>query len=90
MRNLGANVVRVHLRFGTYMKGPDEVDSAELARLKKMLELARENHLYLDITGLSLYRLEVIPNWYDAMDEAERWPVQARFWEAIAGTNLEQ
>lgn len=84
MRELGANVVRVHLQFATFMKGPDEVDRTELERLKKMLNLARETGIYLDITGLSLYRLEQIPAWYDAMDEPERWQVQARFWEAVA------
>lgn len=84
MRKLGANVVRVHLQVGTFMKGPEQVDQAELDRLVKMLDLARETGLYLNITGLSLYRLEQIPPWYDAMDEAERWQVQARFWEAIA------
>lgn len=86
MRKLGANVVRVHLQFGTYMKAPDAVDPAELDRLKKMLDLARKNSLYVDVTGLSLYRLERIPAWYDAMDEAERWQSQAKFWEAIAET----
>src|SRR5688572_23944713 len=36
MHKLGANVVRVHLQFGTFMKGPDEVDAAELGRLEKL------------------------------------------------------
>ena len=86
MRKLGANVVRVHLQFGTYMTGPDEFDRAQLDRLREMLDLGRELGLYLDVTGLSLYRLDRIPAWYDALDEAERWEVQARWWEAIAGT----
>ncbi|HEX7010330.1 MAG TPA: cellulase family glycosylhydrolase [Phycisphaeraceae bacterium] len=84
MRKLGANVVRVHLQFSTFMKGPNEVDRAELGRLRNMLDLARETCLYLDITGLSLYRLDRIPAWYDQMDEDERWQAQAVFWEAIA------
>ena len=42
--------------------------------------------LYLDVTGLSCYRLDRIPAWYDALDEAERWEVQARWWEKIAET----
>ncbi|MFW6106639.1 MAG: cellulase family glycosylhydrolase [bacterium] len=86
MRKLGANVVRVHLQFATFMKEPNQVDPAELDRLGKMLDLARQTNLYLDITGLSLYRLERIPAWYDALDEAERWQVQSQFWEAIAAT----
>ena len=86
MRKLNANVVRVHLQFGTYMKGPAEADPAELRRLRKMLDLARETGLYLDITGLNCFRLKATPAWYDAMGEAERWEAQAAFWEAIART----
>jgi branched-chain amino acid transport system permease protein len=80
MRKLGANVVRIHLQFGTYMKEPDAFDEAALGRLRKMLDLAQETGLYLDLTGLSCYHLDHIPAWYDALDEKERWDVQARWW----------
>jgi hypothetical protein len=40
--------------------------------------------VYLDITGLSCYRLNQIPAWYDALDEGECWEAQARWWESIA------
>ena len=86
MHNLGANVGRVHLQFGTFMTSPDDVDEEELARLRAMLDLAREEGLYLDVTGLSLYRLSAIPAWYDEMDDVARWRVQARFWGAVAKT----
>ncbi len=86
MRKLGANVARIHLQFGTYMTGPDEFDQAQLDRLKKMLDLASRVGLYLDVTGLSCYRLNQIPAWYDALDESQRWAVQARWWKKIAKT----
>ena len=86
MRKLGGNVVRVHLQFGTYIKGRDEYDQTQLDRLRKLLNLGSELGLYLDITGLSCFRLDRIPAWYDALDEAERWEVQARWWEEIAKT----
>jgi predicted acyl esterase len=86
MRRLGANVVRVHLQFGTYMTGRDRFDQEQLDRLSKMLDLARELGLYLDITGLSCYRLDRIPAWYDELDKANRWEVQARWWKKIAET----
>ena len=86
MRKLGANVVRVHLQFGTYMTGPDEFDQAQLDRLKRMLDLGSEVGLYLDLTGLCCYRLDQVPEWYDALDEAARWDVQARWWSTIAKT----
>ena len=73
MRKLGGNVVRVHLQFGTYMKGPNEFDQTQLDRLRKLLDLGRELGLYLDITGLSCYRLDRIPIWYDALEEMNRF-----------------
>jgi hypothetical protein len=84
MKKLGANVVRVHLQFGTYMKGPSEVDAAQIVRLRKMLDLARDNGLYLDLTGLGCYHLKSIPAWYDELSESDRWQAQSAFWEAIA------
>jgi hypothetical protein len=86
MRELGANVVRWHLQLGTYMNSADEVRSDELARLRRLLDLAGKSGLYLDLTGLGCYRLSRVPAWYDELDEQPRWQVQARFWEAIAKT----
>lgn len=86
MRKLGANVVRWHLQFGTYMKQADTPNAEELARLKRLLDLACDTGLYLDLTGLSCYHLDHIPDWYDGLSEADRWQAQARFWEAIAET----
>lgn len=86
MRQLGANVVRWHLQFETFMTGPDRPNAAQLARLKKLLALARANELYLDLTGLNCYRLKRIPPWFDRLSEADRWKAQARFWEAVAET----
>lgn len=61
MRKLGANVIRIHLQFSTYMKRPDEFDQAQLDHLRKLLDLGRDFGLYLDVTGLSCYRLDRIP-----------------------------
>jgi hypothetical protein len=41
--------------------------------------------LYLDLTGLACYHKADVPAWYDALPEQDRWEVQARFWEAVAG-----
>ncbi len=85
MKKLGANVVRWHLQFETFMLSPEKTDTAQLTRLKKLLDLARANRLYLDLTGLNCFRLNRIPPWYDALSEVDRWKCQARFWEAVAG-----
>ncbi|MFT4546310.1 MAG: pimeloyl-ACP methyl ester carboxylesterase [Verrucomicrobiales bacterium] len=86
MKKLGANIVRWHLQFETFMTGAESPDEAQLARLGKLLNLARETGLYLDLTGLNCFRKGRIPPWYDDLPEAERWRAQERFWSAIAKT----
>jgi len=86
MRKLGTNVVRWHLQFETFMKSPDEVKAEELGRLKKLLRVARDNQLYLDLTGLNCFRKDRIPAWYDVLSEQDRWKTQARFWDAVSAT----
>jgi hypothetical protein len=85
MKALGANVVRVHLQFGKFMTAADKPDEKALARLGKLLALAEETGLYLDLTGLGCYHKADVPAWYDKLSEAERWGAQAAFWAAVAG-----
>ncbi len=84
MKELGANVVRIHLQFGRFMGGPDEPNPKSLRQLKRLVALAEKLGLYLDITGLGCYHKEDVPAWYDALETDKRWEAQARFWEAIA------
>jgi hypothetical protein len=85
MKRLGANVVRVHLQLGRFLEGPDRPNAQALARLGKLLRLAEDTRLYLDLTGLGCYHKKDVPGWYDSLSEEERWEVQARFWQAVAG-----
>ena len=84
MKALGFDVVRIHLQVERFMKSAEEPNEAELAQLRRLVELAEETGLYLDLTGLGCYRKERVPAWYDALSEADRWTVQARFWKAVA------
>ena len=84
MKALGANVVRVHLQVAKFMKTANEPNEAPLKQLVRLLRLAEQTELYLDITGLGCYHKQDVPKWYDAMNEAGRWEVQTLFWEAIA------
>ncbi len=84
MKDLGANVVRVHLQIGRFLPEPDRPDQANLARLERLLALAERTGLYLDLTGLGCYHKPAVPRWYDALDEAGRWRAQKRFWSEIA------
>ena len=85
MRSLGANVVRLHLQVGTYLTTPEEVDQTALNLLRDTLDLAQRCGLYVNLTGLGCYHLDAVPPWFDELSESNRWEVQARFWEGIAG-----
>ncbi len=85
MKQLGANVVRIHLQLGKFMASPAEPEVRELARLRDLLRLAEKTGLYLDLTGLGCYHKADVPAWYAALEEAERWKTQARFWTVVAG-----
>jgi hypothetical protein len=62
----------------------DKPNEKNLAQLAKLVKLAEETGLYLDITGLGCYHKQDVPAWYDELDEQARWQVQARFWRAVA------
>jgi len=86
IKELGANCVRIHLQLGMFMESQETPNQAALKQLAKLVELAEETGLYLDITGLACYHKKNIPPWYDALSEQDRWAVQARFWAAVANT----
>src|SRR6185436_3242763 len=84
MRELGANVVRVHLQFGKFMQSASKADAHSLHQLQRLLDLAEREQLRLDITGLGCYHKRDVPAWYDTLSETDRWRAQACFWDAIA------
>jgi len=86
MKALGANVVRVHLQFGKFIDESGRPVEPAVLQLRELVSLAERIGLYLDITGLGCYHKRDVPSWYDALDEADRWNKQARFWETIAET----
>lgn len=85
IRQMGSNVVRIHLQFKDIMASCTAADPAALDELGDTLRRAEENGIYLDVTGLSSY-------WGDAQDPAcyrnanqqERWAAQEAFWRAVA------
>jgi hypothetical protein len=84
IKQLGANVVRVHLQFARFMESADRPNDKALEQLGRLVNLAEETGLYLDLTGLGCYRKQDVPAWYSGLGETRRWAAQARFWEAIA------
>ncbi len=86
IKALGANVVRIHLQFGRFMRSPTESNADALKQLARLVALAEQTGVYLDLTGLACYHKADVPPWYDALSEQGRWQAQAAFWEAIAAT----
>jgi Cellulase (glycosyl hydrolase family 5) len=89
MKALGANTVRIHLQVSKFMKSAEELNEKSLQQLARLLKLAETTGLYLDVTGLGCYDKADVPKWYNDLDEAQRWDVQARFWEAVAKTSAQ-
>jgi hypothetical protein len=85
IKAMGGNVIRVHLQYGRFMEAIDRPNAAAFRQLRRMLDLAKEKGLYLDITGLACYRTSDVPKWYDALGDDGRWNAQASFWRAVAG-----
>jgi len=84
MKDLGANVVRIHLQLGAFMESPTKPKERSLRQLERLLKLAERMDLYIDLTGLGCYHKQDVPAWYDRLIEQERWKVQAIFWESVA------
>ena len=84
MKELGANTVRVHLQVSRFLKSAKEPNAEALGQLGRLVRLAEESGLYLDITGLGCYLKKEVPAWYDALGESQRWEAQAVFWGAAA------
>jgi hypothetical protein len=86
MKSLGANLVRIHIQLARIMEGPQTPNRPALARLGNLVKLAENVGIYLDLTGLGCYHKADIPDWYDKLDENDRWDVQAKFWKNVAAT----
>jgi hypothetical protein len=84
MKNLGANVVRIHIQFGKFMTAADKPNEKALNKLGDLIKLAESTGLYIDLTGLGCYHKKDVPDWYDTLSESDRWAAQAKFWEAVA------
>lgn len=86
IRELKANVVRIHIQFGKFMEGPTTPNRTSHEQLGKLLALAERTGLYIDLTGLGCYHKKDVPAWYDDMTEEQRWDAQAVFWKSVAET----
>jgi hypothetical protein len=72
MKQLGANVVRIHLQVAKFMEAADKPNEPALKQLAKLVKLAEKERLYLDLTGLGCYHKQDVPAWYDKLSEKDR------------------
>ena len=79
IKALGANVVRIHLQTAKFITAARKPDEEALKQLVRLVALAEETGLYLDITGLACYHKKDVPEWYTKMSERERWEIQSIF-----------
>ena len=86
MKAAGTNVARVHPEMPRILTGPGKADPAALDLVRRLLDIAAKHEIRLKITGLACYRIEDRMEWYDSMEEEERWDTQAFFWETLART----
>ncbi len=89
MKAAGTTVARIHPEMPRILTGPDKADPEALDQLKKVLKVADKSGIHLKITGLACYKIKDRVDWYDSMDEQDRWKTQAFFWETIARTCAE-
>lgn len=88
LKDMGANVVRIHLQYDEFMLSVDDPNPQAIVGYKRLLKIAWRSGLYLDITGLACYRPAHRLIWYDSLNETNRWKAQARFWSIIAKAGL--
>ncbi len=65
LKELGANVVRVFISFGSFFNEPDKLDPEGMAKFDKLLDLADEAGLYVHPTGPDHW--EGAPAWTKGM-----------------------
>jgi hypothetical protein len=83
-RSMGANSMRVYLQLGQVMATPTHPHKQTLVALQRLLALAHDDRVYLDITGDLVWRPSRAPQWYERLSWQARWRVQARFWKFVA------
>jgi hypothetical protein len=76
--------MRIFLALPEFMQDATRPRPAALRALRRVIHVAERDGIYLDITGDIVWKLPQDAGWYDLLPEAERWQVQARFWQAVA------
>lgn len=84
MKDYGANAVRIHLQYVKFMTNTTTPNILSFERLERLTQISQDNGIYLIVTGLAGYRLSDAQEWYDELDDFQRWETQKLFWETVA------
>jgi hypothetical protein len=85
IRQFGWNTVRIHLQIGRFLDSAEVANRENLQRLDRLLTVAGDMGLYVNLTGLGCYHRADVPPWYSELAEEARWEAQCVFWKAVAG-----
>lgn len=83
INKMGFNIVRIHLQQFVLQNSENGINHEILNHLDKIVGLAENNGLYLDLTGLGRYKGE-IPEWYKKLSDDERIEADSYFWKVLA------
>lgn len=86
MRDSGTTVARIHPELPRFYRDSGDDNPAAWQQMRELLQLAEQSGIYLKITGLGCYQVSQRMDWYDRLDEPQRWAVQAQFWSRMAET----
>lgn len=95
LRQLGTNTLRIHPQLNRFMLDPTTPNPAAFDRLERLAQVAEDLGLYLDVTGLGVWRPadnrddpgdpnDADEAWLASPDEAQRWEAQEIFWRETA------
>jgi len=85
---MGANSFRAYLELWSFIDGTSEsglsVNAQQMRKFVHLLELCRQNQMYVLISGANTWDITQIPAWFDELDYLTRWDVYEFFWTEIA------
>lgn len=83
IKQMGFNIVRIHLQQFVFQCAVDKFSQEALLKLDSIVNNAAAEGLYLDVTGLGRYNGK-IPEWYRNLTDEERIKADKNFWRVLA------
>ena len=84
MRLLNATAVRLFLSLGAVLATATAPNTTALARLQRVVDIAAEEQLLVDLTGLAVMRPDTVPVWLTNASDSVLRASQRMFWHVVA------